>query len=116
MGIMPPPGSFFKASPKELKKGLDSGKILDRGGLTKSGRGLMKHGYREGSAYPKPVGNVEQINEHGQKILESILNHPEKKISKYTHKRFGEIIEVVVPGKGGVRFTNDWEMIHFMEP
>lgn len=116
IGMLPPPGKFLDMSAKALKNMSEAGKAMDRAGFTKAGRSLMKHGYREGSVYPKPVGTPGQINEQGQKALESILNHPEKKISKYTHKRFGEIIEVVVPEKGGVRFTSDWEMIHFMEP
>lgn len=40
---------------------------MDRGGFTKAGRGLMKHGYRDESVFPKPLGNPPNVNEHGQK-------------------------------------------------
>jgi hypothetical protein len=33
----------------------------------------MKHGYREDSVFPKPVGNLVQINANNQKILEEII-------------------------------------------
>ena len=38
-----------------------SNRVLDRAGFTKAGRGLMKHGYREGSVFPKPVGMTHNI-------------------------------------------------------
>ena len=95
----------------------ETGKAIDRAGFTKAGRGLMKHGYREGRAFPKPTGNPAQVNEQGQKVLESLLNHPEKIVYERPHPDFGKVIEVAVPGKGGARFTADGkEMIGFLEP
>lgn len=94
-----------------------TGKAIDRAGFTKAGRGLTKHGYREGSAFPKPTGNPVQVNEQGQKALEFLLNHPDKIIYEYSHPSFGKVIEVAVPGRGGARFTADGkEMIGFLEP
>ncbi len=40
----------------------------------------MKHGYREGSLFPKPLGNPTDINKQGQMILEEILSDPHNKI------------------------------------
>lgn len=54
----------------------ESGKVDDRGGLTRAGRGLQKHGGRSDSVFPKPSGNISQINAQGQQILEDILNSP----------------------------------------
>jgi hypothetical protein len=93
-----------------------AGKALDRGGFTKAGRALVKHGYRKHTAFPKPRGNVAQINEHGQKVLEALLNHPEKVIETYTHYQLGPVIDVMIPGKGGVRFTAEGQMIGFLQP
>ncbi|NGX38586.1 MAG: hypothetical protein K1000chlam2_01760 [Chlamydiae bacterium] len=78
----------------------------------------MKHGYREGrTIFEKPIGNPAQINEHGQKVLDKILNHPEKKVVQYTHKIHGPVIEIEAPEIGGVRFTGDGkEMMGFLEP
>ncbi len=114
-GIIPPPGIISESS-INIKQLLEAGKALDKADLTKAGRALMKHGYRENSAFPKPIGNSAQVNEHGQKILESILSHPEKLICERPHPDFGKVIDVMVPGKGGVRFSVDGEMIGFLEP
>lgn len=116
IGILPPPGMFTKVS-FSTNQLAETGKAIDRAGFTKAGRGLMKHGYRDGSAFPKPTGNPEQVNAQGQKVLESLLNHPEKVVYERPHPDFGKVIEVAVPGKGGARFTADGkEMIGFLEP
>jgi hypothetical protein len=115
IGILPPPGIITKIS-IDTTKFAEGGKALDKAGFTKAGRGITKHGYREESAFPRPTGNPAQVNEQGQKILESILNHPEKIVYERPHPDFGKVIEVVVPGKWGVRFTTDGEMIGFLEP
>lgn len=82
------------------------------------GRGLMKHGYREDSVFPKPVGNPSQVNIHGQKILEEILNSSEKEISTKMERFLKiEVIDIKIPGKGGVRFNaQDYSFIGFLEP
>ncbi|NGX56368.1 MAG: hypothetical protein K1060chlam5_00606 [Candidatus Anoxychlamydiales bacterium] len=100
-------------SSKEL---ANAGKVLDRAGLTKAGRALAKHGGREGSVFPKPIGDPMQINLHGQKILEGILNNPNKKIFHYTFKEYGEIIDIKVPEIGGLRYNIKGEFIGFLEP
>ena len=77
----------------------------------------MKHGYRKESVFSKPVGNPSQVNQHGQQVLESILNHPEKKVVQYTNKLHGPVIEIEAPKLGGVRFNGDGtEMMGFLEP
>lgn len=114
-GVIPLPSGIPKLF-SNTKKLIESGKALDRAGFTKSGRGLMKHGYREGSVYPKPVGNPNKINEQGQKVLESILNHPEKQIFRTHSKNLGEVVDVYAPGIGGVRYNVSGEMIGFLEP
>lgn len=115
IGIIPFPGSFGAGafSANEL---AEAGKSVDRAGFTKAGRGLMKHGYREESVFPKPTGNSAQVNEQGQKILESILNHPEKKIVYKNTRNFGKVMDVHAPGIGGARFNSSGEMIGFLEP
>jgi hypothetical protein len=76
----------------------------------------MKHGYRESSVFSKPSGNPAQVNEQGQKILEMILNHPDKKIIAQEFKRYGKIIDIHAPGIGGVRYTTSGNFIGFLEP
>ena len=46
-----------------------AGQVLDRGGLTKAGRGLAKHSGRSGSSFPNVKGNPSQINQCAQDIL-----------------------------------------------
>jgi hypothetical protein len=95
---------------------IEAGKVIDRSKFTKAGRGLMKHGYREKSVFPKPVGNQVQINAQGQKILEQIINHPNKVISYKNTRRLGEVVDIRVSDVGGVRFNSSGEMIGFLEP
>jgi len=59
----------------------------------------MKHGYIEGSAFPKSLGNPSQVKAHDQQVLESIINHPERMIYERPHPDFDKVIEIVVPDK-----------------
>lgn len=77
----------------------------------------MKHGYREGrSVFPKPLGNPAQVNAQGQKVLESILYHPEREYVIHESHRLGKIVDVFAPDVGGVRFSFEGEFIGFLEP
>ena len=116
IGILPPPLSVLSEFTVSTNRLLEAGKALDRAGFTKAGRGLMKHSYRDGSIFPKPFGNPEQINAHGQKVLESILNHPERKVFQENSKKFGKIIDIYAPDIGGVRYSADGKFIGFLEP
>ena len=97
-----------------------AGTFHDRNGLSYAGRSLQKKADRIGSVFPKPSGNVYEVNLQGQKVLEEILNHPGKKIvfPDQLSKKFGfELVDIVVPNKGGARFTRDGKtMIGFLEP
>jgi hypothetical protein len=115
IGFLPPPGAILKTF-SDTSKFVKAGTVFDRAGYTKAGRSLMKHGYREGSAFPKPLGDPAQVNAHGQRVLESIINHPERVIYERPHPDFGRIIEIVVPDQWGARFTMEGEMIGFLEP
>ncbi|MEN9343990.1 MAG: hypothetical protein RLZZ453_777 [Chlamydiota bacterium] len=115
IGMIPLPSTlsqFFSRSSQLI----ENGKVLDRAGYTKAGRSLMKHGYRKDSVFPKPLGNPQEINEHGQKTLESIINHPEKTISYKQTKHLGDIVDIHAPGIGGVRYKASGELIGFLEP
>jgi filamentous hemagglutinin len=84
--------------------------------LTKTGRALQKHGGRSDSVFPKPRGNISSINQCGQDILDNILTHPDSKISFWKHRRFGDVIDISIPGQGGTRFLQNGEFIGFLEP
>jgi len=92
----------------------EAGQELDKGGLTKAGRALQKHGDREGSVFPEVTGNVASKNQQGQKILEEILNSKNKEIKD---NRFGGGKDIYDKNTGrGVRFDSDNKMKGFLEP
>ena len=93
----------------------NAGKMPDRGGLTKAGRALSKHGGRAKSVFNKPKGSPAEINKQGQKMLERILNHPDKTIAYKTNKRYGNFINIKAPGIGGARYNGNGELIGFLE-
>lgn len=115
VGMLPLPGGIPKFF-ENTSKLIEAGAALDRAGFTKAGRSFMKHGYRDGSVFSKPTGTPTQINEHGLKVLESIVNHPERKISYKHTKHLGEIIDIYAPEIGGARYTISGELIGFLEP
>ncbi|WP_316359476.1 hypothetical protein [Candidatus Neptunichlamydia sp. REUL1] len=94
-----------------------SGTFQDRGGLSQAGRALQKKTDRLGSVFPKPSGNIHEVNMQGQKVLDEILNHPDKSILKEPHLNFGEVLDVWHPNGHGARFSKDGKkMIGFLEP
>ncbi len=115
IGLIPFPG-VFSGGKFDVKKLSNAGKVVDRGGFTKVERNLMKHGYREGSVFPKPLGNPAQVNAHGQRVLESILNHPEKQLFPAEFDRYGKVVDIYAPGLGGARYSASGEFIGFLEP
>jgi hypothetical protein len=48
--------------------------------------------------------------------LESILNNPKKTIITHNLPKFGEVIDIKIPGKYGVRYYKNGELIGFLEP
>ncbi|WP_340067362.1 RHS repeat-associated core domain-containing protein [Ascidiimonas aurantiaca] len=97
-------GGFY--NPKNL---LKVATLLDKGGLTKIGRALQKHGSRAGSKFPKVTGNQASINAQGEQILSNILNNPASTTTTRHHARFGDILEVMAPNGQGARFSADGE-------
>ncbi len=100
----------------DFDKLAEAGKANDRGGLTKAGRGLAKHGGRKGSCFPKPTGNPSNINKQGQELLEKILRDPNKKVKSKFFERHDEVVDIKVPELGGVRYTRDGKFIGFLQP
>ncbi|WBM76118.1 hypothetical protein [Saprospira grandis] len=101
-----------------IEKLQRAGKQIDKGGqLTKAGRGLQKHGSREGSVFPPAKGSPKQINEQGEKILTKILLQKDAVRTTRHHARFGDILDIRIPGGMGARFSSDGKkFITFLEP
>ena len=95
-----------------------SGTFHDRGGLSKAGRAMQKHSERINPTFLKPTGAPHDVNMQGQRMLDEILNHPNKIISIETPLTLDmEVIDVFIPNGHGARFTKDGKkMIGFLEP
>ncbi len=93
-----------------------AGQAIDRGGLTKAGRGLAKHSGRPESIFPSVKGSPSQINQCAQEILDGILTNPSGKSTVWHSGRYGKVVDIEVAGRGGARFTFDGKFIGFLEP
>ena len=105
-----------KTIPVVQKSLTKAGNIIGKGGYTAAGRALMKHSSRIDSKFPKAIGSREAINSQGEAVLQGIISHPNvEKVIRH-HAKFGEIMELRVPGGQGVRFTSDAKkLIGFLE-
>ena len=91
---------------EQIAELLQAGNQMDRGGLTKVGRALQKHGNRDGSLFPRVAGTAEEINAQGESVLREILANPVE-IVKRKHAKFGNILEYRTAGGQGARFSAD---------
>ncbi|MBS9427761.1 hypothetical protein [Photorhabdus akhurstii] len=87
-----------------------------KGDLTLAGRALQKHGSRPGSIFPEAKGNPSAINEQGQKIVDSILNDPNKKVIQSNTGRYGQVTDVISSNGRGLRYDAQGRLIGFLEP
>ena len=79
----------------------NAGKVADRGGLTRAGRALDKHGNRTPTAFPRATGNPAVKNAQGQFQLDDILTNPSSNVSFKYNKQFGNVIDIQAPNAGG---------------
>ncbi|PWC22441.1 hypothetical protein DDT52_04160 [Brenneria roseae subsp. roseae] len=98
----------------------DGAKHIDpaskKGDLTLAGRALQKHGSREGSAFPSAKGNPSSINDQGQKIVDRILNDPNKSVVQSNTGRYGQVTDVISSSGRGLRYDAQGKLIGFLEP
>ncbi len=95
---------------------IRAGSEADRGGLTKAGRGLQKHGGRPGSIFTAPKGPVTVVNQTGIDRLHDIVSHSFRTTSFKELQRYGRVIDMHSPGLGGARFGGNGNFIGFLEP
>lgn len=97
------------------------GAALDRGGLTKAGRSLAKHGSGKrggSSAFPDPSGKPSQINAKAQQALNDILNDPARTVKQRPGRPGEQLLQINRPDGSGVIFKWDgaqWQFSHFAE-
>lgn len=94
-----------------IEKLAEAGKVDDRGGLTRAGRRLQKHGGRSDSVFPKPSGNISQINAQGQQMLEDILNSPNNEVIELPNGS----TKIYAQNGRGVHFDRKGNFIGFVE-
>jgi hypothetical protein len=86
----------------------------DKGGLTRAGRSLDKHGVGQRSntsPFPTPRGGVAEKNAMGQFQVEDLLTHPDA-----VFKPLGRGgMEVRVPDGRAMRFDADGRFAGFIE-
>jgi len=109
-GILPLPNGIPKLF-SNTGQLIEAGKMLDRAGFTRAGRSLMKHGYRKGSLFPKPLGTPAQINQQGEAFLKEIVSDPKRIILK--NNRGG--IEIYSQSGRGAYFREDGTFRGFIE-
>ena len=90
----------------------------DRGGYTKAGRSLTKHGAgaRPGnSKFPSAKGSPQQINQMAQDMVNDILTNPDTTVTNSYRGRFGNTIEYTAPDGRGLVFKASGEFLFFKE-
>jgi hypothetical protein len=102
-------GLFGRGGAGALSK---AGQVMDRGGLTKAGRAMAKHGGRPGSVFTTPTGNASSINQQGQAALDDIVGN----VTKKTQNRFGGTDYYGGSRGGGARFNGKGDFMGFLEP
>ena len=111
-GISRIKGAFTHAKCYDLNEFSAAGHALDRGGLTRAGRALDKHGGRAGSVFPKAAGNPASKNLQGQLHLDDILTDPRSRFSVDLERK-GFL--VFAPDGRGAFFRKDKVFRGFME-
>ncbi|MGL4590088.1 MAG: hypothetical protein ACRCUP_07615, partial [Mycoplasmatales bacterium] len=114
-------GSASSTVSKLTGKILNSTNSIDKGGLTRAGRALQKHGNRVGSVYPKPTGNESKLNGDGLEIVKKILNNPNATTrvvegSNTTNRYGGPVTDIQSPGGMGIRIDQYGNFIGLLEP
>jgi RHS repeat-associated protein len=90
----------------------------DRGGYTKAGRSLTKHGSgaRPGNQkFPDSKGSPTQINRIAQEQVDDILSNPGTTVTNTSKGRFGPTIEYTAPDGRGLVFKANGEFLFFKE-
>ena len=96
-----------------IQRMLRAGATPDRNLLTRAGRGLQKHGDREGSVFPRSAGTAAERNAQAQRVLEQILRSRNQLVQR---TRDGGV-QVIDLGTGrGARFTREGALRGFLEP
>ena len=104
-------GSRCASSLDDLSKAAGA---IDKGGFTKAGRSLQKHGSRPGSKWSQSDINVnspQQANSRGQNLVDDALTTPGSKV--VPNRRGGT--DVITPDGRTIRYNRDGTFQGFRE-
>jgi RHS repeat-associated protein len=108
------PGVAREAEKFDLDAMAKAAAAPDKGGLTRAGRALDKHGAGQRSAdspFPAPKGGPASKNAMGQEQVEDILTHPDAEFTRLG--RGGTSVRV--PDGREIRFDADGRFAGFIE-
>lgn len=114
-GVIPAPTNAVSDVPsatRAVSALARAGQVADRGGLTRAGRALAKHGGRQGSVFPQPRGNPAAINQQGRAALDEIMGN----VGRVSPNKFGGLDYFGGSRGGGARFDGQGNFIGFLEP
>jgi len=106
------------AGPPSLDALSTAARALDRGGLTRAGRSLTKHGAgaRPGNTrFPPAQGSPGSINTVAENLVDDILTNPGTVRTSAYRGRFGKTIEFMDPSGRGLVYDELGNFLFFME-
>jgi RHS repeat-associated protein len=92
--------------------------VPDRGGFSKAGRSLTKHGNgaRPGNGkFPQAKGSPKDVNRQAQDQVDDILTIPGSSVQRTYRGRFGDTIEIEAPDGRGIVFDANGNFLFFKE-
>ena len=70
------------------------------------------YGYRDERVFPKPIGTMAEINEHGLNMLKEIVT--DQGSVSYSNRFGGQ--DIFAPSGRGVRFDDKGNLMGFLQP
>jgi hypothetical protein len=96
----------------------ESSRLSQKPPLTKAGRALQKHSDEGSAFFTKPSGilNPATYNRAGVAYVRGILDDPAARVVRYRHKIYGEIVDIRLPSRHGLRFRANGTFMGFLDP
>lgn len=110
-----PPAARVAASVDDVSRSAASPYSATSPGLSRAGQSLSKH-QRRGGPYPPATGRPEAISRQAEDVVDEVLTNPQSSFTTRQTGRFGEVVDVQVPGGPGVRYSERNGFLHFLEP
>lgn len=109
------PSARVAASVDDVSRSAASSYSAASPDLSRAGQSLSKH-QRRGGPYPQATGRPEAVSRQAQDVVDEVLTNPQSSFTTRQSGRFGEVVDVQVPGGAGVRYSEGKGFLHFLEP